>query len=362
MVLEQDVAAFRLQCGGDRAGEHSEHSGQVEMAMHLVVVNGEVGEDRLAHRRDAELQSVAFPVRLDLAAARNLLMQFVDIVANALLGGFLAQFVRKIDVDRLAHGDGVAGVAALFKRPLSLMLVTMVRFAPLLLLVATGAHAQPAQPQPAEWNPAAPYVTAGQDEAGYRNWYFAAPWHSAGVKAFNDYLTTWGVGGVAPTWQLLRTASDWQICGAQPFEIPPVANWPNIVAGLRYVGSYVIPKIGPVEVVSVYRNPALNACAKGAQESTHKSLGAIDMVPLTPISREALMTELCTIHQETGERFMIGLGLYKGIRFHIDAKKFREWGMAGARGGFGCTAVLAEGPMPYVSQPGAPVTDVPPPP
>ena len=161
------------------------------------------------------------------------------------------------------------------------------------------------------------------------------------------------MGGVAPTWQLLRTATDWQKCGAQPFEVPPSSAWPNIVAALRYVGTYVTPRIGAVEVVSVYRNPMLNACAKGAQESTHLHMGALDMVPLRPISRETLMTQLCTIHRQSGERFLAGLGLYKGIRFHIDNKKYREWGMAGARGGFGCSAVLAEGPMPYVEQPAA---------
>ncbi|HEU5481504.1 MAG TPA: hypothetical protein VFU80_00215 [Sphingomicrobium sp.] len=222
----------------------------------------------------------------------------------------------------------------------------------LLISGATGAAAQPVPPAavPA-WEPTAPYITIGQNEVGYRNWYLAAPWHPAGVKAFNDYLTAWGVAGVVPTWQLLRTATDWEKCGAQPFEIPPVAAWPNIVAALRYVGSYIEPRIGPVEVVSVYRNPVLNACANGAPQSTHKTLGAVDMVPLTPVTREALMSRLCAIHRESGEHFLIGLGLYRGLRFHIDTKKFREWGMAGARGGFGCIAVLTEGPMPYVEAP-----------
>ena len=64
-----------------------------------------------------------------------------------------------------------------------------------------------------------------------------------------------GVGGVAPTWQLLRTASQWKRCGAEPFEIPPTEGWANIVAALRYVGAFVLPKIGVVEPVSVYRNP-----------------------------------------------------------------------------------------------------------
>ena len=223
----------------------------------------------------------------------------------------------------------------------------MIRWLALMLILS----ASPALAQVPQWNPAAPYVTAGQDEPGYRRWAGAASWRPVYVKAFHDYLTTYGVGGVAPTWQLLRTATDWQKCGSEPFEVPPTSAWPNIVAALRYVGTYVTPQIGPVEVVSVYRNPRLNACAGGAPESTHKTLGAVDMVPLRPITREALISRLCQIHQASGEQFWVGLGLYKGIRFHIDAKKYREWGMAGARGGYGCTAVLTEGPMPFPIDP-----------
>ncbi len=225
-----------------------------------------------------------------------------------------------------------------------------------LLLLLLGL-AVPAAAQP--FNPAAAYVTAGQDEPGYRAWVAAHPSRPVYVKAFNSYLVTYGVGGVVPTWQLLRTATDWHKCGAQPFEVPPTAAWPNIVAALRYVGAFVEPSIGEVEVVSVYRNPALNACAKGAPTSTHLTMGAVDMVPLTPVTRESLMTQLCALHRASGERSWIGLGLYKGLRFHIDARKFREWGMAGRRGGFGCAAVLAEGPMPYV--PDAPATQSVPP-
>ena len=75
------------------------------------------------------------------------------------------------------------------------------------------------------------------------------------MRSFHDYLSAYGVGGVAPTWQLPGTATDWQKCGAEPCEVPPVSAWPNIVAALRYVGTYVTPRIGPVEVVSVYRIP-----------------------------------------------------------------------------------------------------------
>ena len=31
-------------------------------------------------------------------------------------------------------------------------------------------------------------------------------------------------------------------------------------------------------------------------------------------------------------RLPVGLGFYEGLRFHVDARKYREWGMMGARG------------------------------
>lgn len=221
----------------------------------------------------------------------------------------------------------------------------------MLVTAATSAAAQPqAALGAAAWQPTAPYVIVGQDEPGYRNWYLASPVHPIRVRAFNAYLTTNGVGGVVPTWQLIRTASDWSKCGAPPFEVPPTEHWPNIVHALRFVGAFVEPLIGEVEPVSAYRNPGLNDCAGGASTSAHLTGGGIDMVPLRPITRESLMTALCGLHVRSGGWNGIGLGLYKGLRFHIDARSFREWGMAGASGGRGCSAVLAEGPMPYVPE------------
>jgi hypothetical protein len=204
------------------------------------------------------------------------------------------------------------------------------------LFMAAGIAAQPTQVTapvaqapavPAVWNPAAPYITAGQDEPGYRSWYLAAPWRAGQVKAFNDYLEANQVGGVLPTWQLLRTATSWSDCGQQPFEVPPAAEWPHMVQTLRYVRDYVVPAVGPVEAVSVYRNPVLNKCAGGAPESAHKLDSAIDMVPLRPIDRVTLMRRLCGVHTEHGAAYSAGLGFYAYLRFHVDSTKFRRWNM-----------------------------------
>lgn len=207
-----------------------------------------------------------------------------------------------------------------------------------LLLAAQLTAPAPVQPavqppiaapaaQPAVWNPAAPYITAGQDEPGYRSWYLAAPGRAYQVKMFNDYLGAAGVAGVVPTWQLFRTATSWESCGAQPFEVPPTEEWPHIVQTLRYVRDYVIPDLGPVEPVSAYRNPALNVCAGGAPESAHKHYSAIDMVPLRPMTREAMMKALCPDHSQHGAAYGAGLGFYAFMRFHVDSQKFRRWNM-----------------------------------
>lgn len=204
-------------------------------------------------------------------------------------------------------------------------------FAALLALAASNAEAQivPSPIAPA-WQPSQRYITAGQDEPGYRSWYLAMPARAYAVRNFNDYLKTWEVAGIVPTWQLLRTASAWERCGASPFEVPPTSEWPNIVQTLRYIRDRVVPVIGPVEPVSGYRNPALNICAGGAQESAHRFYQAVDLVPLRPISREELMRDLCAMHRRAGEPYAVGLGFYAFHRFHIDTRKFRNWGFAQA--------------------------------
>jgi hypothetical protein len=215
---------------------------------------------------------------------------------------------------------------------------------------SAGAQAPPAAAP--VWQPASSYVTAGQDEPGYRNWYMASPSHKIGVTNFNNYLMTYRVSNIVPTWQLLRTASSWQRCGAQPFEVPPVGEWPNIVQTLRYINDYVVPAVGPVEAVSAYRNPMLNSCAGGAPESAHKHYSAIDMVPLRVTTREALMHTLCTVHARRGLNYGVGLGFYAFLRFHVDTTKFRRWGADA--GSSTCPPIIRPEDVASVYQPPAP--------
>lgn len=233
------------------------------------------------------------------------------------------------------HGE-VSAVQCLFKLG-CVILPAMRRLLTLLfaLVLASPAPARPAvagtvasQPMiiPVPWSPIADYVEPGQDEPGYRRWITTGAWRAGQVRLFHDYLTASGVSYVAPTWQLLRTASDWRRCGAEPFEVPPQDEWANIVNTLRYVRDHVVPAVGPVEPVSVFRNAALNRCAGGAPESVHQSMSAIDFVPLQPISRQAMIGRLCAEHQRQGPRFNAGLGFYTKMRFHVDSWKYRTWG------------------------------------
>ena len=211
-----------------------------------------------------------------------------------------------------------------------------------------SAPMPPVQPMPAPlapvWNPLSDYVEPGQDEPGYREWIGRGPWRAGQVRLFHDYLTATGVSYVAPTWQLLRTASDWKRCGAEPFEVPPADEWPNIVNTLRYVRDHVVPAIGPVEPVSVFRNESLNRCAGGAPESVHQSMSAIDFVPVRPIERNDMIRRLCAEHQRQGPRFNAGLGFYARMRFHVDSWRYRTWGR-NDHGHLACPKVEWEPPV-----------------
>lgn len=148
------------------------------------------------------------------------------------------------------------------------------------------------------------------------------------VAAFEAFLGREGVGDVLPVADILRSDARWRRCPkAEAFAVPPRAMWSAIVPTLHYVRDRVVPAVGPVRVVSGYRNPLANGCFRGAAQSRHLRFAALDLEPVDrTIDRAALIAALCPLHARTGAARAVGLGIYAGTRFHVDTAGFRRWG------------------------------------
>ena len=93
-------------------------------------------------------------------------------------------------------------------------------------------------------------LAPGQTAKDFEAWVHRSPATMAEVGAFRDYLAAEGLEAVVPVWQLVRTSSSWQSCGAQPFEVPPPDKWERIVKTLKFVRDDVVPQVGKVEALS----------------------------------------------------------------------------------------------------------------
>lgn len=146
------------------------------------------------------------------------------------------------------------------------------------------------------------------------------------VAKFRRFLAQQGVADVVPLAELLRSDARWRRCDSAPFAVPPRGQWRNIAPTLRYVRDHVVPHVGRVRVVSAYRDPVANRCFGGASESRHLRFAALDLEPAASLDRPELVVRLCRLHARTGQRNAVGLGVYKGVRFHIDTAGYRRWG------------------------------------
>lgn len=147
------------------------------------------------------------------------------------------------------------------------------------------------------------------------------------VAAIEAYFDREGVGDVLPLADILRSDARWRRCKtAEPFAVPPRSQWAAMVPTLRYVRDQVVPAVGPLRVVSGYRDPAANACFKGAKASRHLHFAALDLQPAKASTRADLIAILCPLHARTGARYRVGLGIYGVTRFHIDTAGYRRWG------------------------------------
>ena len=186
----------------------------------------------------------------------------------------------------------------------------------------------------------------GQSEADYEAWLDAAPGRRGQVLSFEAWQAAAGVAHAVPTYQVLRTASMWRECNGQPFEVAPPNLWPGMANTIRYIRDHVERSVGTVEVVSGYRDPALNACAHGAPGSAHQGYFALDMIPVQPLDRHDLMRRLCAMHARSGRAARVGLGFYAFQRFHIDTNGFRRWGSSGPNHNESPCAVIERGEDP----------------
>lgn len=165
-------------------------------------------------------------------------------------------------------------------------------------------------------------------------WMFAQWAGDHQTRPFREMLVNARLYGVVPIHQLLRSASDWKLCRASPFAVPPASNWPAVRSTLSLLQALGDQKVlGPFEVVSAYRDPGLNRCAGGAVGSAHTRAFAVDV--LLPAWVDP--NPLCRFWQQHGQAWNMGLGRYPSGRIHIDTAGYRTWGGDGSAGSSFCS-------------------------
>lgn len=114
-----------------------------------------------------------------------------------------------------------------------------------------------------------------------------------------------------------------------------------MVPTLKVIRDEVVPLLGPIEALSVFRTDQINGCIGGASKSYHIRFYAIDMRSTANVSRAELVSKLCDLHRRKGRSLGLGLGIYKGVRFHIDTVSFRTWGHDYKTTTFPCRSIVA---------------------
>lgn len=154
-------------------------------------------------------------------------------------------------------------------------------------------------------------------------WQFAQWTGDHATRDFREMLVDSRLYGVVPLYQLLRSASDWRLCSAQPFAVPPRSNWPAVQSTLQLLKLLGEERVlSSYEVVSAYRDPQLNRCAGGAKDSAHTRAFAVDLL----LPAWADPSPLCQFWQRYGKPWNMGLGRYPSGRIHIDTAGYRTWG------------------------------------
>lgn len=154
------------------------------------------------------------------------------------------------------------------------------------------------------------------------------------VRQYEKFLDNNQVGNIIPSYELLRSARDWQKCGHAEYSVPPQELWANQIPTLKIFKYLIASKVlTDFTVTSVYRNMALNRCAGGAASSKHVMNSAIDfrIGPQYPQASDYMEIEntkfkLCRFWYQYGQSLNMGLGLYASGQIHIDTQGYRTWG------------------------------------
>lgn len=186
-------------------------------------------------------------------------------------------------------------------------------------------------------------VGNAQAQPEERDLYMFAQW--AGdheTRTFREMLVSARLYGIVPIHQLLRSASDWKLCSAQPFAVAPASQWSAVRSTLQLLKALgdqgVLQRY---EVVSAYRDPRLNRCAGGAVGSAHTRAFAVDVL----LPAWADPNPLCRFWQTQGKAWNMGLGRYPTGRIHIDTAGFRTWGGDFSAGSSFCALPVAAKPQ-----------------
>jgi hypothetical protein len=192
-------------------------------------------------------------------------------------------------------------------------------------------------------------ATHSADRASFDRWLAQEPQRAAEFAAFEAYIAREGVSDVLPAWKLTRAnVSKSALCQSQTFILPPRNLWPNIVPALRVVRQHVRPAIGRIDVASVFRDPTLNACSRGARNSRHLTFAAVDLIPMEQPDAPTSFRRLCAAWRRAGAGSGWGLGAYydeakagqtRIARFHVDGTGWRTWGFSYGRASSGCNAL-----------------------
>ncbi|WP_295893469.1 hypothetical protein [uncultured Vibrio sp.] len=145
------------------------------------------------------------------------------------------------------------------------------------------------------------------------------------VTKIGQQLRDAGVTRSMPLHLILLQGTDWVMSNTTLFSLPNEQHLPNMIRTLIFIQTYIEPEIGVVIPVSGERTSLYNQHAGGALRSKHLEFCALDLVPAGDISRQDLHKKLKSIHAKVGQENDVGLGLYSGVRFHIDTCGFRSW-------------------------------------